>query len=276
MYPALTATALTPTARQASATSIAYSMKITGSLYVKATLRQPSRTAVWASASGEASELSVSISRDFEISQFWQNRHARLQPAVPKDSTGVPGRKWLSGFFSTGSTQNPDERPYDASTTWSSTRPRTKHSPRCPSRSLQARGQTSHWIRPSGSACQCRVATVYGSSSRRSVMALPRSTLPRVPSPDGLEPAQLRPARTRHVRARRGGAPDPATGPDPARRGVALPALRRLRPRCAARQRSGVRRARGDARPGPAGRGDPAPARGRARRPRRADPRRSV
>src|SRR3989440_8803902 len=164
MYPALTATALTPTARQASATSIAYSMKITGSLYVNATLRQPSRTAVWASVSGEASELSVSISRDLEMSQFWQNRQARLQPAVPKDSTGVPGRKWLSGFFSTGSTQKPDERPYDASTTWSSTPPRTKHSPRCPSRSLHARGHTSHWIRPSPSSCQCRVGTVYGSA----------------------------------------------------------------------------------------------------------------
>jgi hypothetical protein len=34
-----------------------------------------------------------------------------LQPAVPKDSTDVPGRKWLSGFFSIGSTQNPLERP---------------------------------------------------------------------------------------------------------------------------------------------------------------------
>jgi hypothetical protein len=29
----------------------------------------------------------------------------------------------LSGFFSTGSTQNPLERPYDVSTTWSATRP---------------------------------------------------------------------------------------------------------------------------------------------------------
>jgi hypothetical protein len=43
--------------------------------------------------------------------RFWQNRHARLQPAVPKDSTAVPGRKWFRGFFSMGSTQNPDERP---------------------------------------------------------------------------------------------------------------------------------------------------------------------
>ena len=53
----------------------------------------------------------MSTSFDLEMSQFWQKRQARLQPAVPNDSTGVPGRKWLSGFFSIGSTQNPDERP---------------------------------------------------------------------------------------------------------------------------------------------------------------------
>ena len=35
----------------------------------------------------------VSISRDLLISQFWQNLQAKLQPAVPKDKTGVPGKK---------------------------------------------------------------------------------------------------------------------------------------------------------------------------------------
>jgi hypothetical protein len=55
--------------------------------------------------SGDASSASVSISFDLLMSQFWQNRQARLQPAVPNESTGVPGRKWLSGFFSIGSTQ---------------------------------------------------------------------------------------------------------------------------------------------------------------------------
>ena len=64
-----------------------------------------------ASASGDASADSVSISRDLEMSQFWQNRQARLQPAVPKESTELPGRKWASGFFSIGSTQKPEERP---------------------------------------------------------------------------------------------------------------------------------------------------------------------
>src|SRR5262245_32305860 len=110
--------------------SAAYSQKMTGSLYVKATLRQPNRSAVAATCCGDARSVSVSISRDFEMSQFWQNLHARLQPAVPKDSTGEPGRKWLRGFFSTGSTQKPLERPYVVSTIWSSTRARTKHSPR--------------------------------------------------------------------------------------------------------------------------------------------------
>ncbi len=45
------------------------------------------------------------------MSQFWQNLQARLQPAVPNESTDEPGRKWLSGFFSIGSTQKPLERP---------------------------------------------------------------------------------------------------------------------------------------------------------------------
>ena len=30
---------------------------------------------------------------------------------MPKDSTGVPGRKWFNGFFSIGSMQKPDDRP---------------------------------------------------------------------------------------------------------------------------------------------------------------------
>ena len=78
---------------------------------MKATLRQPDCTAARAIASGEARSISRSMSRDLEMSQFWQNLHARLQPAVPNESTALPGRKWLSGFFSIGSTQKPEERP---------------------------------------------------------------------------------------------------------------------------------------------------------------------
>ena len=51
------------------------------------------------------------VSRDLEMSQFWQNLQPRLHPAVPNESTGVPGKKWASGFFSIGSTQNPLDRP---------------------------------------------------------------------------------------------------------------------------------------------------------------------
>ncbi len=64
---------------------------MTGSLYVKATLRQPCFRAASAIASGIATSLSRSISRDFEMSQFWQNLQPRLQPAVPNDRTLVPG-----------------------------------------------------------------------------------------------------------------------------------------------------------------------------------------
>src|SRR6476620_5988545 len=100
-----------PSAWQASATSIAYSAKMTGSLYVKATECAPARLAAWAMPAGEASSVRRSISLDLEMSQFWQNLQARLQPAVPKERTEVPGRKWLSGFFSIGSTQKPLDRP---------------------------------------------------------------------------------------------------------------------------------------------------------------------
>src|SRR5437868_1195089 len=103
--------ALIPRSWQASATSAAYSQKMVGSLYVKATLRQPISSATRARWAGVARSASVSVSRDLEMSQFWQNLHARLQPAVPNDSTLDPGWKWLSGFFSIGSMQKPDERP---------------------------------------------------------------------------------------------------------------------------------------------------------------------
>ena len=51
------------------------------------------RFAVFAIASGVAVDVSVSISRDLLMSQFWQNWQPRLQPAVPNDNTEEPGRK---------------------------------------------------------------------------------------------------------------------------------------------------------------------------------------
>jgi hypothetical protein len=64
------------------------------------------------------------------MSQFWQNRQPRLQPAVPNDNMLLPGRKWLSGFFSIGSTQNPLLRPYVVKIIASPARLRTKQNPR--------------------------------------------------------------------------------------------------------------------------------------------------
>ena len=58
-----------------------------------ATLGQACRCAASAIWLGEAAADMISTSRDRVLSQFWQNLHARLHPAVPKDSTGVPGRK---------------------------------------------------------------------------------------------------------------------------------------------------------------------------------------
>jgi len=78
---------------------------------VKATLRQPLRWAARAMASGLAWSISRSMRVLLLMSQFWQNLHARLQPAVPKENTDEPGWKWFRGFFSMGSTQKPDERP---------------------------------------------------------------------------------------------------------------------------------------------------------------------
>jgi hypothetical protein len=62
-------------------------------------------------SAGPVASATRSISRDLEMSQFWQNRQARLQPAVPNESQRYPEGSDLSGFFSIGSTQNPLERP---------------------------------------------------------------------------------------------------------------------------------------------------------------------
>ena len=72
---------------------------------MKATLRSRRRFGRLGDASGGAGLRAIHLAR-FEMSQFWQNLQARLQPAVPNDRTGVPGRKWLRGFFSIGSMQN--------------------------------------------------------------------------------------------------------------------------------------------------------------------------
>ena len=37
----------------------------------------------------------VDLRGDLEMSQFWQNRQPRLHPAVPKDSTADPGQEMV-------------------------------------------------------------------------------------------------------------------------------------------------------------------------------------
>ena len=60
---------------------------------MNATLRQPSRERRVGDRLRRRASASVSISRDFEMSQFWQNLQPRLQPAVPNESTGRPGQE---------------------------------------------------------------------------------------------------------------------------------------------------------------------------------------
>ena len=58
---------------------------------MKATLLLPPSAATRAISSGEAWSIRRSMSCDLEMSQFWQNLQARLQPAVPKEKTLLPG-----------------------------------------------------------------------------------------------------------------------------------------------------------------------------------------
>ena len=69
---------------------------------MNATLGSPGPSAARAMVSGEAASASVSVSRDLLMSQFWQNLQARLQPAVPKDRTGVPGQEVVQGLLFDG------------------------------------------------------------------------------------------------------------------------------------------------------------------------------
>ena len=62
-------------------------------LSVPGALEAPLARAASAIRPGEAVSSSRSISRLFEMSQFWQNLQARLQPAVPKENTLLPGWK---------------------------------------------------------------------------------------------------------------------------------------------------------------------------------------
>jgi hypothetical protein len=47
--------------------------------------------------------LYTSSGEAWEISQFWQNLHWKLQPTVAIEKEAVAGRTWKNGFFSIGS-----------------------------------------------------------------------------------------------------------------------------------------------------------------------------
>jgi len=64
---------------------------------------------------------------------FWQNLQSRLQPTVPMDRISVPGRKWNSGFFSTGSTLTAHGLPYTSEYSFPPRLARTEQNPICPS-----------------------------------------------------------------------------------------------------------------------------------------------
>ena len=54
-------------------------------------LLQPPSSAAWATRAGVARAERTLSSRALEMSQFWQKRQPRLQPAVPKERTLEPG-----------------------------------------------------------------------------------------------------------------------------------------------------------------------------------------
>ncbi|GAB4159364.1 MAG: hypothetical protein Fur0021_30160 [Candidatus Promineifilaceae bacterium] len=54
-------------------------------------LRQPLARAAATTALGAAQSLNLSIWRALEMSQFWQKRQPKLQPAVPNERTLLPG-----------------------------------------------------------------------------------------------------------------------------------------------------------------------------------------
>src|SRR5271165_5046677 len=103
MKPLVTTTLFRPAARADSAASVTYSLKMVGSLYVKATAAHSLSLANVARSFGGRYFAGKSSGLACEISQFWQNLQFTLQPAVATENATFPGRKWKKGFFSMGS-----------------------------------------------------------------------------------------------------------------------------------------------------------------------------
>jgi hypothetical protein len=91
------------------AVSMMYSNQMVGSVYVKATPLLPLDNASEARSSGLT--YLVGTPADWDMLQFWQKSHVRLQPAGPVERISVPGMKWYRGFFSMGSMERDTHSP---------------------------------------------------------------------------------------------------------------------------------------------------------------------
>jgi len=70
---------------------------------VEARLAAPSSAASATASAGVSARFRVSAGPCWLISQFWQKRQPKLQPAVAREKEPVPGSTWKKGFFSMGS-----------------------------------------------------------------------------------------------------------------------------------------------------------------------------
>ena len=91
-----------------------------------------------------------------EMSQFWQNLQARLQPAVPKREHAGAGVEVVERLLLDRVDAEARAAPVGGEHHRVADARRTKHRPRWPSCSRQSRGQRSHWMRPSSSWCHQR------------------------------------------------------------------------------------------------------------------------
>jgi len=89
----LTKTFLRPELRAAADTSRAYSRKTVGSVYVQEMEEQPRSSAYSTTSLGGMNSPGIlPVSRgDWEISEFWQCRQRKLQPAVAMEYERLPG-----------------------------------------------------------------------------------------------------------------------------------------------------------------------------------------